>query len=122
MEICDCLKYKSPYSKMHVLFCLFPNVTLPILLFSYTFKPFSPLIQILSFQEVKSGCLSLEPFEFCCIINIYHNSFNTNSCAPFTCRAGFIKGQALCASSQFPQDFRLFPFGPPQAGLSTPPE
>lgn len=40
MEICDCLKYKSTYSKIHVLFCLFPNVTLPILLFSYTFKPF----------------------------------------------------------------------------------
>lgn len=110
------------FPTIHVLFCLFPNATLPILLLSYTFKPlFCPLIQILSFLEVKSGCLSLEPDGFCCIINIYHNSFNTNSCAPFPCRAGFIKGQGLCSSSQFPQDFRVFPFGPPQAGPNTPP-
>lgn len=55
MVIFYCLKHKSTSIPVnHILFCLFPNVLLPILLFFCTFKPFFPLIQILSFLEVKS--------------------------------------------------------------------
>lgn len=43
MVIFDCLKHKSTSIPVnHILFCLFPNVLLPILLFFYTFKPFFP--------------------------------------------------------------------------------
>lgn len=117
MVICDCLKYKSTsFSKNHIPSHLFLNAMLRVLLLFYTLKPiifFSSHIDTTycPFRRQKPGYLSLEPYEFCCIINIYHYYFNTNNCDLLMCRACFIKSQALCTPSQFPKDLRLFLFG-----------